>query len=76
MRNVLEQYNCVLLCGCEVAFWNNGRIGTEGADGVFGCEGEEVTREWTELFIEGRLYCSVGTEVHKMGRECSIHEWM
>jgi hypothetical protein len=43
--------------------------------GVFGCEGEEVTRERTELFIEGRLYCSAGTEMCNIDWECRIHEW-
>jgi hypothetical protein len=43
--------------------------------GVFGCEGEEVTSGWTELYNEELLYCSAGTEVVTRGRECSIHVW-
>jgi hypothetical protein len=63
----------VLLCGCEVACWNSGRYGQRVLTGVFGCEGEEVTRRWTQLYNKELVYCSAGTEVDKRGRECSIH---
>ena len=68
MRNVLQPYNCL------VVKWRVGIMegcGQRVLTGMFGCEGEEVTGEWTELFIEGRLYCSLGTEVDKRVRECS-----
>jgi hypothetical protein len=65
----------VLVCGCEIVFWSDGRICTDGGVGGFGCEGEGVTTGWTELYSEEFLYCSAGIEVNMRGRECSILGW-
>jgi hypothetical protein len=66
----------IVFCFVDVK-WRAGIVegyGQRVLTGVFGCEGEEVTTGWTELYNGELLYCLAGTEVDKRGRECSIHE--